>query len=326
MDMLTTGAVARLRRPAAPDGAAPAQRAHDLERSLLQRELGDRFEIVRRLGRGGMGSVYLARERDLHRHVAIKVLRGDLVGREDARERFRREARLGAQLEHPGIVPVYAFGETARAVYIVMRFVSGESLGERLRREHHVAPEAARAILAQLADALEYAHAHGVVHRDLTPGNVLLDRETGRAMLADFGVARRRTWDPHSSELRRAFGTPHFMSPEQTLGEADLDGRSDIYGLGVLAFLMLTGRVPFDGDTFEAVAAGHLTAVAPRLSAPGVSRAFADVVGRCLEKDPARRWRRAGDLALVLADVGLPWWCRLVRGSGIRRGAGYMRR
>lgn len=303
--------------PARPARPAGARRAADPERDLMERELAGQYQVVRLLGRGGMGAVYLARDVALHRHVAIKVLRRDLVQRDEARERFRREARLSAQLNHPSIVPLYDFGESPRMMYMVMRYVYGESLGDRLREAGCVAAKEAAEILAGLATALEYAHGQGVVHRDLKPENVLLDREAGGVVLADFGVATRRTWDPVRSELRKAFGTPHFMSPEQAMGEVDLDGRSDLYGLGVLGFLMLAGRLPIEGDTFAEITAKHLSHRPPSLRevAPRVPRALAAVIDRCLEKDPVRRWHSARQLREAIDGAGGGWVRRWVRGG-----------
>lgn len=286
----------------------------DPERDVAVRELRTAYCIVRPLGRGGMGSVYLARDVALHRHVALKVLRADLRAHDDARDRFRAEARLSAQLDHPGIVSLYAFGETPRLMYMAMRYVPGGSLADRLARDHRLEPDETRIMLLDVARALDHAHAHGIVHRDLKPENVLLDRDTGRALLADFGVARRRSWDPRPSELRRAFGTPHFMSPEQTMGEVDLDGRSDIYGLGVLAFLMLSGRLPFSGDSFAEITAAHLFMPPPvSLLAAHAPRSLLRIIERCLEKRPEHRWPSARALADALEAAGRKrWfgWCR----------------
>ena len=274
----------------------------DIERDLVARELTRQYQVVRPLGRGGMGAVYLARDVALHRHVALKVLHNDLKTREDARERFRAEARLSAQLEHPGIVPLYAFGETSRIMYMAMRYVPGDSLGDRIRAQGRISPEETRLVLIQLARALDYAHGQGVVHRDLKPENVLVDRETGRTLLADFSVARRRWWDPQPNELHRAFGTPHFMSPEQAVGEADLDGRSDLYGLGVLGYLMLAGRLPFSGESFAEITAKLLFSPVPPLAslAPGAPRDLVRAIERCLEKELDKRWQYGRQLAAAL--------------------------
>jgi serine/threonine-protein kinase len=274
------------------------------ERSALQRATEGQYQIVRAIGRGGMGAVYLARDRALHRVVAIKLL---LVAEADhaARERFRREARLGAQLNHPNVVPLYAFAETPELLYMVMQYVHGESLGERLRRVGRLDAEETRRLLAALALTLEYAHAHGVVHRDLKPENILLERDTGRPMLMDFGVALLRTWDT-TGGTRQAAGTPHFMAPEQLLGDPDLDGRSDLYALGALGYLMLTGSTPFAGPSGQLVASRVLTMLPPPLAerAPWVPADLARTITRCLEKRPEERWRHARDLHDALMGVG----------------------
>src|SRR6478672_12203475 len=227
----------------------------DLDGELVARELAHEFQIVRLLGRGAMGSVYLARDLALHRVVAIKVLRWDRAGSPDDTERFRREARTTGQLSHPSIVPLHSFGESPNLMYMVMRYVPGESLGARIRRLGKLSPEETRGILSELALTLEYAHREGIVHRDLKPENILLEisGDSIRPMVADFGVAMRSSYDLPPGELRRSFGTPHFMSPEQAAGDADIDARSDIYSLGVLGYLMLSGELPYFGDTVQQI-------------------------------------------------------------------------
>ena len=170
-------------------GSAAASPA-DPARAALERALGAQYEIVRLLGRGGMGAVYLARERALERAVAIKVLPPDLAADADGRERFRREARTAAKLTHPNIVPLHTFGDEDGMLYFVMGCVPGESLGDRMRREGRLPADDVRRIIGELAGALDYAHRQGVIHRDLKPDNVLLDDESGRSMLTDFGVAK----------------------------------------------------------------------------------------------------------------------------------------
>lgn len=300
-------------------GTARLPRRHytDAEHAIVARELANHYQIVRTLGRGGMGVVYLAQDIVLHRHVAIKVLRHDLLAHEDARERFVHEARLSAQLDHSGIVPLYALGQTPRFLYMVMRYIPGESLGDRLNREGRISPKETRAILTALARALDYAHKRGVVHRDLKPENVLLERGTGNVQLVDFGVAMWRSPHAVQSEVRDIFGTPHFMSPEQALGEGNLDGRSDIYGLGVLGYLMLSGTLPFQGNTFRVLTAKHLAEAAPSLAqlAPDAPRDLVAAIERCLAKDVVDRWDRASDLASALEPRRWSWGALLKRGQ-----------
>ena len=280
-------------------------RNDSIERRLLeQRVLA--YQVVREIGRGGMGVVFLARDVALHRMVAIKVLRHELATDDDQRERFRREARLTARLNDPGIVAVHGFGEIQDLVYIVMEYVRGEPLSRRLVVNGKTRPLPAddtRRILAELASALHHAHAQGIVHRDLKPENVLINAQTGRAMLTDFGVALSRSGDPLRSEIAHAFGTPHFMSPQQAAGELDLDGRSDLYSLGVLGYLMVTGELPFSAPRCEAIASMHINDVPMpvRERAKRTPRRLADAIERCLEKDPSARFASGGDLAAHLA-------------------------
>ncbi|HEY2374711.1 MAG TPA: serine/threonine-protein kinase [Gemmatimonadaceae bacterium] len=285
------------------------------EREQIATHIGSQYQVVREIGRGGMGIVFLARDIALHRLVAIKVLREEFASSDEHRERFRREARMTARLSHANIVPVHTFGEAAHFVYIVMKYVHGESLAERLRREQRIPTEEARSILHDLALALDYAHREGVVHRDLKAENIIIERSTGRPMLTDFGVALQRSLDPVRSEASRAFGTPHYMSPEQAAGELDIDGRSDLYSLGVLGYYMVTGELPFDAPTFEALAAKHV-AEAHRPLAEVVPSALREhplliaAIERCLEKDRDGRWRNGRDLATAIAESVRRGWLR----------------
>jgi serine/threonine protein kinase len=288
----------------------------DWEHEQIVKHLASQFQVVREIGRGGMGIVFLARDIALHRLVAIKVLRHEFTSSEEHRERFRREARMTARLSHPNIVPVHTFGEVspvgddpaaAPLVYIVMKYVHGESLAERMRRDKRLPATEVQRILRDLALALDSAHRDGVVHRDLKAENILIERASGRAMLTDFGVALLRSLDPVHADSARAFGTPHYMSPEQAAGELDIDGRSDLYSLGVLGYYMLSGELPFDGHTFEALAARHigdkhvpLAALVPGSATGG---GLCDAIERCLVKQRADRWRSGRELADALSAV-----------------------
>ncbi|HEX8942472.1 MAG TPA: serine/threonine-protein kinase [Gemmatimonadaceae bacterium] len=275
------------------------------EREQIVKHLGTQFQVVREIGRGGMGVVFLARDIALHRLVAIKVLRYEFTSSGEQRERFRREARLTARLSHPNIVPVHTFGEVggdaddAPLVYIVMKYVHGESLAERMRRERRLPAAEVQRVLRDLALALDSAHRDGVVHRDLKAENILIERGSGRAMLTDFGVALLRSVDPIHADASRAFGTPHYMSPEQAAGELDIDGRSDLYSLGVLGYYMLSGTLPFDGTTFEALAARHIAEEHPPLATlvPTVPAELSSAIERCLVKRRDDRWRNGRELA-----------------------------
>jgi serine/threonine protein kinase len=272
-------------------------------RDTLEAALGFQYRIVRLLGRGGMGAVYLAHDLALDREVAIKALPPDRSGAPEGRERFRREARTAARLTHPHIVPLHTFGETRGIVYFVMGYVRGESLGMRLRRGRMSASEARR-VLGEVADALDHAHRQGVVHRDLKPDNVLLEDATGRALLADFGIAKAQGLDQTLTTTGSVVGTPHYMSPEQASGKGEVDGRSDLYSLGVVGYQMLAGARPFEGSSAGDLLAQHLTQPPPALG-PRAGRAperLVSAIERCLEKDPAERWPDAGAFRQAVAE------------------------
>ncbi len=286
-----------------------AEREGDLQR-ILETALAGQYQIVRPLGRGGMGAVFLARERSLDRFVAIKVLRPDLAGAHGAegRERFRREARIIAQLSHPSILALHAFGEVAGLWYFVMGYVRGMTLAERLRRDGRLPSADVQRILVELADALECAHRHGVVHRDIKPANILLDDETGRAVLADFGIARVEGALDSITATGAVVGSPHYMSPEQVLGNASVDERSDLYSLGAVGYTMLAGREPFvvPAATAHELMYRRLSHDPPPLAsvAPDVPADLARVVTRCLAREPRLRWPNAKTLKEALARAG----------------------
>jgi protein kinase-like protein len=303
--------------------AVPAEpaAAGDTVRAALEAKLQAQYRIVRLLGRGGMGAVYLARDLALDREVAIKVVKTDSSARE-IHDRLRREARTAAKLSHPNIVPLHAFGDVEGMPYFVMGYVRGESLAARLRRDGKLPEEEARRIAADLAEALDHAHRQGVVHRDVKPDNVLLDDESGRALLTDFGVAKALGRSETLTPVGSVVGTPSYMSPEQAAGRADIDGRTDIYSLGVMAYAMLTGRLPFEGKTAADVLTKHLTQEPPPLRslAPTLPDSTALAVERCLAKDPARRWPDARSLKLALGvseEPHLPDTQRGMEGQGL---------
>ena len=287
-------------------GSLPGARraiADAAEQSILASALGQQYEIVRQLGRGGMGAVYLARERSLERFVAIKVLRPELAETHDARERFRREARIAAQLSHPGILPLHTFGEVAGLWYFVMGYVRGVSLAERLRAEGRIPTAEAHRILAELADALECAHRNGIIHRDIKPANILLDAESGRAILADFGVSKIQGGRDSLTLTGMVIGTPNYMSPEQALGAPDVDERSDLYSLGAVGYMMLAGREPYADVRTDDVVQWRLAHDPTSLLsvAPSVPREMAAVVMRSLERARTDRWPDARSFKEALA-------------------------
>jgi len=268
----------------------------------LASALSGQYELQREIGRGGMGVVYLARDVRLDRLVAIKTLPrhlSDVV----TRERFLREARTAASLSHPNIVPIYRADEAGGFVYFVMAYVDGESLAERVRERGPLPPREAAGYLRDVALALGYAHAHGVIHRDVKAENILLERVTGRALVTDFGIARVTAAAPLTA-TGHVLGTVHYMSPEQVAGET-LDGRTDLYALGVAAFLALSGVFPFDHETASAVLVAHVTKRAPSLAetAPAVPAALAAIVDKCLMREASQRYATGDDLAHVLERV-----------------------
>ena len=272
-------------------------------RAELQAALEGNYIIERELGRGGMGAVFLARDTALDRAVAIKVLPPDLAVRAELRERFLRETRTAASFSHPNIVPVHAVEARGDLLCFVMGFVEGESLAERLRRAGPLSARDASRMLQEVAWALSYAHGRGVVHRDIKPDNILIERATGRAMVTDFGIARSGTSSTLTS-VGEVIGTPQFMSPEQAAGES-LDGRSDLYSLGVAGFCAVTGHVPFDATSAPAILAMHLTKPAPPVLAerPDLPPALAGAIDRCLAKSPDDRFQTGEALADALDAV-----------------------
>jgi predicted Ser/Thr protein kinase len=265
--------------------------------------LAGTYTIERELGRGGMGVVYLAREVRLDRLVAIKVLPPHLAGDATVRERFLREARTAAQLSHPNIVPIYRAEEVGGFAYFAMAFIEGENLAERVRDRGPLPAADVVRWLRESAWALAYAHARGVIHRDIKAANIMLERGSGRAVVTDFGIAR----DASAASLTQAgevVGTVYYMSPEQANGHA-LDGRSDLYSLGVAGYQALSGRLPFEGDNPAAVLLSVANREAPSLAAvaPQVPRPLVEVIDRCLRKDPADRYETGEELAEALGQA-----------------------
>jgi serine/threonine protein kinase len=258
---------------------------------------GEGYEIDAEIGRGGMGVVYRCRDVKLRRFVAIKVLPPDLAYREDVRTRFLREAETAAQLNHPNIVPIFSVDDRDGLVWIVMGLVDGESLGARLLREPRPPYADVRRILRDVADALAYAHTRGIIHRDIKPDNILLDRLTSRPIVTDFGIARAIEGDSRLTVTGTAVGTPAYMSPEQAMGEDDIDGRSDLYSLACVGYQMLAGELPFKASNTPSMLMKHLSDPLRPLSSvrPGVPRQFASLIERTLAKKPHQRWRDANE-------------------------------
>lgn len=257
------------------------------------------YQIVEELGQGGMATVYRAHQLSMNRDVALKVLPRQLMNQSNSLDRFQQEVKIVARLEHRAIVPVHDYGEHDGLPYIVMRCMDGGSV-DLLLANGPIAPERTLAILRQIAPALDYAHQQGVLHRDLKPSNILLDAN-GDAYLTDFGIARIVGENPKPLTTTGVVGTPSYMSPEQAQGHP-LDGRSDVYALGVVLFEMLTGVRPFEGETPYSVAVKHVTEPPPSACAinPRLPRTVEQVLNRALEKHRELRYRTAGELADAL--------------------------
>lgn len=269
----------------------------------FQAALAGEYSLRREIGRGGMGIVYLARDVQLDRDVAIKVLPSHLAQSAESRERFLREARIAAGLSHPHIVPIHRVGEAGGFVFFVMTHVEGETLGERLRARGPLPPADAMRVMREVAWALAYAHGRGIVHRDVKPDNILLEAKTGRALVTDFGIASGRD-TPDATAFAPVMGTAHFMSPEQALGMA-IDGRSDIYALGVVGYLAVSGRLPFEAPNLHALVVRQNTEPATSVSnvSPGLPSALRAAIDTCLSRDPDSRFGDADALAIALAPT-----------------------
>lgn len=269
----------------------------------LSTALAGQYRIDRKLGQGGMGTVFLAQDLTLDRPVAIKVISPDVSTSAEIRERFVQEAKTVARLRHPNIVSVYAAGEADNLLYFVMEFVPGESLRERLTREKRIPLNDANAIMRDIASALDYAHQTALVHRDVKPENVLLDRESGRAMLTDFGVARAIAGDARLTGAGLVLGSPQYMSPEQASGEDQLDGRSDLYSLGLIGYEMISGAAAVEGASAAAILVKQITVMPKPLleKTPGTPVELATTIDRLLAKSPNERFQRGAEVLASLA-------------------------
>src|SRR2546425_69245 len=270
----------------------------------LQELLAGRYSIERELGRGGMGIVLLARDVALDRPVAIKLLPPHLAARPDERDRFLQEARTAAGLAHPNIVPIHLVEAHGDLVFFVMGFVDGETLRERVERGGPLPPRLAMKLLQEVAWALGAAHQRGVIHRDVKPDNIMIERATERAVVTDFGIALGSRAGKAESAGGPVVGTARYMSPEQACGEP-VDARSDLYSLGATFFYALTGRAPFEAGNAPAIITKHVYEIAPLVHAlrPEVPAKLGAVVDRLLRKAPPERFQTADDLARVPGEL-----------------------
>jgi eukaryotic-like serine/threonine-protein kinase len=278
----------------------PDPRTLDDDARPFATAVASRYAIKRLIGRGGMGMVYLGRDRRLDRLVAIKTLPPHLAADESVRQRFFRETRMAGALSHPNIVPIFGADEVDGHAFFTMGFVDGDSLAAHVRGEGRLEPMQVASILRDVAAALEHAHERGIIHRDIKAENILLERGSRRALVTDFGIARLAEATPLTA-TGQILGTVYYTSPEQVTGEA-VDGRSDLYSLGVVGFLALTGTFPFEAELASAVLVAHVNRPAPtvRSIAPLVPEPLAAIIDRCLAKDPANRYASAGELRLAL--------------------------
>ncbi len=268
------------------------------EIDMVRQELNEEYEILEELGRGGMAIVFKAKEKQLDREVAIKVLPFSLAFDKEFVERFQREARTSARLEHPNIIPIYRVGKSGRIIYFVMKFLRGKPLSSVLAARGSLPPAEIKKILAEVGRALAYAHKKEIVHRDIKPDNIMFD-EHGHAVVTDFGIAKAASGGKLTG-TGMSIGTPHYMSPEQAKAQP-LDGRSDLYSLGVVAYQCLTGGVPFDGEDSFSIGYKHIMEEipTPALDNPEKRQLF-EIVRKMMAKTPGQRFQSADELVSVL--------------------------
>ncbi len=290
----TCGLDLRASAPVAAIGAADIS-----ELDLVREAMAAEYELVEELGRGGMAVVYRARETHLEREVAVKVLPFSLAFDADFVERFTREARTAAQLEHPNIIPIYRVGRSGRVIYFVMKYLRGGSLSRVMHERKKLDPPEIRKLLLDVGSALGYAHTRGIVHRDVKPDNVMFD-EHGLCIVTDFGIAKAGT-KSRLTGTGMAIGTPHYMSPEQARAQ-NIDGRSDLYSLGIVAYQALVGELPYDGEDSFAIGYKHIMEPipVPLLDSSDERRLF-EVIKRLMMKDPFDRFQTAEDLVAALS-------------------------
>ncbi|HZS58578.1 MAG TPA: protein kinase [Gemmatimonadaceae bacterium] len=271
---------------------------------LARRELAEDYDVDKEIGRGGMAVVYKAKERELRRTVALKVLPPGLALGASVVERFKREAQMAASLDHPNIIPIYRVGQTASMLYLAMRYVEGRPLDSVIAQQGALSVPAVIGVLRSAVAALTYAHEHGIVHRDIKGANILIDT-SGRVIVTDFGVARA-VENASMTTTGSVIGTPYFMSPEACAGKV-AGPQSDQYSLGVVVFQMLTGAVPFHADTLAAIMNHHLITPVPDITGvrKDVPPALVAVLKRMLMKDPAQRYGTTRELLVAVDAIPL---------------------
>ena len=271
-------------------------------RERLAAALGHKYEVRDLLGRGGFAEVYEVHDRQLHRRLAVKVLRPDLAWTAGMLQRFEQEARALASLSHPNILPIHFVGDREGLVYYAMPFIEGKSLGDILHEEGPLDPERAVALIRPILQALAHAHEKGMIHRDIKPDNIIVEKLTGRPLLVDFGIVKQMDDGPGNTLSGFVVGTPTYMSPEQALGQSNVDHRSDIYSIGGVLFHLVTGAPPFEGDTSQELIGRHISQAAPVPAEVNtqVPRWLSEVILRALAKRSDDRFPSAADMADAL--------------------------
>jgi hypothetical protein len=311
-------------RVAAAPRTAPEPTAPPTAERLL-RALGPKYQVKRLVGRGGFAEVYELWDQDLDRRLACKVLHPEVAWTPGMIQRFRQEAKALARLHHPAILPIHFAGDGEGLVYYVMPFVEGESLGDALHRRGSYSPDEAVKIAEPILQALSHAHAQGLVHRDIKPDNVMLEAKTGRALLVDFGIAKLLAPGPDTAGAKTAtgftVGTVQYMSPEQALGQANLDGRSDLYAFGAMLFQMVTGAPPYDGKSSAEIVGKHLADPIPVASDVNarIPRWLSDTIVTCLAKKPEDRFQTADAVLAALTAGRAAGPGKLVRAATVER-------